>query len=96
MATAPHTEPKFEIEHLVNLIVTYTNYSKLEARHIISSILTNQHAHPLSEIIEWCIHIKEVEDAARLINQVIKGESMVQKQSDGKWRAVDHTAKTTA
>jgi hypothetical protein len=86
--TPKSDDPQFEVEHLVNLIAVYTNCTRLEARHLISSVVGRPQEHPLSEILEWCVYVKEIERAQKLISDVAKGQAMVSKNVEGKWVSI--------
>lgn len=85
----PIQTPTEEIgaDTLVNLIVAYTDKTSLEAKHIVSGVVSKANASKTRDVLEWCIYVKHVEQMHQLIQSVAKGNALVMKV-DGKWSAV--------
>lgn len=84
------TKPPIEhaMAQLVDLVVTYTNYSRGQARNIISGVIARSPDVLVDDVIDWCIHIKATQDAILVIDDVAKGNALVEK-IDGKWKLIE-------
>ena len=82
---APETT---DVATIVNLICAYTNYTKAEAHNLVSGVISVSERSLVNDVIDWCVHIKTLENAQRLVMQVALGHALVEKQA-GQWVLVD-------
>lgn len=82
------------VDTLVNLIVAYTNKTRIEAHHIVSGVVSKgQTSNKTKDVIEWCTYIKHIEQMQEMIQSVSDGHSLVTKV-DGKWGYVTGDGRT--
>ena len=83
---APKEE--FSIESLVNLVVVYTGYTKGQARNIITAVISKESSNLIGDVIDWCVHIKQVQNDMAIIELVAKGEALVER-AEGKFKLIE-------
>ena len=81
-------EDQFSIESLVNLVTVYTGYTKGQARNIITAVISKKSANLIGDVIDWCVHIKEVQNDMAIIELVAKGEALVERH-EGKFKLIE-------
>lgn len=85
--------PKAElpIESLVEFVAIFTGKSQIQARQVISGVISKD---PAKDVIDWLTHVKRIEHEIELINRVTNGQALVTRR-DGQWIIFDGSSTQT-
>jgi hypothetical protein len=81
--------PSIGLEALVGLVTTYTDYNTHQARNLISGVIAPTPEHLVGHVIDWCTHIKTLENQIKMVELVAKGVALVKKEG-GSFTLLEH------
>jgi len=76
-------ESPFPIELFTDLLMRFIRCTRGEALNIISGIVTKDKLE--YELVRFCLHLKDLEEAQRQVESLITGHEMVMRNAENRW-----------